>query len=150
MRIDAEVHGSDPWERALAHKLQAVDRATWRATAEAAHLIERDVKLTLRTYTHPRGEPTTSPPGQPPALVTGNLARSVIVRGPRSGRGRYQVVAHIGPTAVYSRIQELGGRAGRKHRSRLPKRPYVKPTVRRLRKEVRRIYQRHWTRALLS
>ena len=148
--MDAVLHGSDEWERALDRKFHAAERETVKATAAAAHLVEREIKLTLRTYTHRPGEKTTSPPGQPPALVTGNLARSVIVRGPRAGRKPYQVVAHIGPTAVYSRIQELGGRAGYRHRSRLPKRPYVRPTVRRLRRDIRQIYRRRWTKALLS
>lgn len=159
--MDGKLHGSGKWERALDRKFVAVERSTWKATAAAAHLIEREIKLTLRTYTHPEGTPTTSPPGQPPALVTGNLRRSIVVRGPRAGRKPYQVVAQVGPTAVYSRIQELGGRVRIRGRgevgpqrersyANLPARPYVRPTVNRVRRDVRHIYQRHWTKALLS
>lgn len=35
--------------------------------------------------------------------------------------------AHVAPTIVYARIQELGGISGKGHRSKLPPRPYVAP-----------------------
>jgi phage gpG-like protein len=37
--------------------------------------------------------------------------------------------AHVAPTAIYSRIQELGGVSGKDYRSKLPPRPYVRPAV---------------------
>lgn len=37
--------------------------------------------------------------------------------------------ARVAPTAVYSRIQELGGISGKGHRSKLPPRPYVAPSI---------------------
>lgn len=37
--------------------------------------------------------------------------------------------AHVAPTIVYSRIQELGGISGKDYRSHLPPRPYVAPSI---------------------
>ena len=38
-------------------------------------------------------------------------------------------MAHVAPTIVYSRIQELGGISGKGHKSKLPPRPYVAPSI---------------------
>jgi phage gpG-like protein len=38
-------------------------------------------------------------------------------------------MAHVAPTVVYSRIQELGGISGKDYRSKLPPRPYVAPSI---------------------
>jgi phage gpG-like protein len=60
--------------------------------------------------------------------VTGTLRRSITVKGPHPlGLGRWE--AQIGPTAVYGRIQELGGVTGRGGATVLPARPYVAPTL---------------------
>lgn len=157
----ATVHGVPAWNAAIDARLAAVDRATPRAMTEGLRIVERSVKKILRTYTHPEGTPTTSPPGQPPALVTGTLMRSIKVRGPYPGKRRYTYRGTVGPTAVYSRIQELGGRVrvrGRGHvgpqtersYARLPARPYVKPATDRVRRDVRRVFQRRWGAALTA
>lgn len=105
--------------------------ATRSATAKASHLVEREIKQTLGTSSHPRGTPTPSSPGEPPSLVTGTLRRSITVDGPHPlGLGRWE--AQIGPTAVYGRIQELGGVTGRGGATVLPPRPYVQPSFERL------------------
>lgn len=114
----------------------AVDAATKKATGIGAHLVEAEIKKNLRRYTHARGMATTSPAGEPPALVTGQLRRSIKVEGPRAmGPGVYQ--ARIGPTAVYGRIQELGGMAGPGRMTRLPARPYVAPALEALTRDGR-------------
>lgn len=159
--FEADVRGVIPWDAAILAKMAAVDRATPRAMSEGLRIVERSVKKILRTYTHPEGTPTTSPPGQPPALVTGTLMRSVRTRGPYPGRRRYTYRGTVGPTAVYARIQELGGRVrarGRGHAgpqvehsyTRLPARPYVKPATNRVRRDVRRVFANRWTAALAS
>lgn len=100
--------------------------ATRTATAHAAHVVERSIKQTLTTSSHRKGTPTPSAPGEPPSLVTGTLRRSISVTGPRPlGLGVWE--AQAGPTVVYGRIQELGGRAGRGGATELPPRPYVAP-----------------------
>jgi hypothetical protein len=157
--FEATVHGVTEWDLAIEAKMVAVDRATPQAMREGLRIVERSVKRILRTYTHPEGTPTTSPPGQPPALVTGTLMRSVKTRGPYPGKRRYTYRGTVGPTAVYSRIQELGGRVRARRRgaigpqtertyTRLPARPYVKPATDRVRRDVRRVFQRRWTAAL--
>lgn len=140
------IDGIGEWKAALKAKRGALLIATQVATTKGLHMIERDTKKVLKTYTHPRGTPTTSPPGEPPALVTGTLRRSMTVRGPVwSGMS---VTGEVGPTVVYARIQELGGRAGKDHRATLPARPYVLPTVLGDLARIRNLYRREWNRAL--
>lgn len=93
--------------------------------ATGSALVETEIKRQLTTSSHRRRTPTPSQPGQPPSLVTGTLRRSVRVTGPTAIPAGYR--AAIGPTQIYSRIQELGGVAGRG--AILPARPYVVPAV---------------------
>jgi hypothetical protein len=92
----------------------------------------------LRRYSHPAGTPTPSPKGEPPARISGTLARSMRqepASGARKiGTHKYQVV--VGPTVVYGRIHELGGWAGPGHRTYIPRRPYINPAVIRLRHQI--------------
>jgi phage gpG-like protein len=117
-------------------------QATRKALAKSAHLVERHAKVLLSLSSHPKGTPTPSRPGQPPSLVTGTLKRSVKVRGPRRTSSGFEAV--IGPTAVYGRIQELGGLAGRGLRSRLPARPYMRPAMRQSIPGIRAIFGSEW------
>lgn len=112
--------------------------------AMAGTFKDRLTGVTLRRYSHPPATKTPSPPGQPPAWMTGELARSVTsVLGPSGGM---TATATVGPHTVYARIQEYGGsirpvRArflrwtedGIVHYSkhvRLPPRPYMRPAIR--------------------
>lgn len=136
------------WEiglRAMEHRIW---RATFRATQAGMYVVERNVKMYLRTFTHSRGTPTPSPRGAPPALVSGHLRRTWHTGHVHEGLRPWTVEVDGGPTAVYSRIQELGGWAGRNHTSHLPKRPYVRPMVKASRREIRRIYIEYWTDAI--
>ena len=60
----------------------------------------------------------------------------------------WTIEAKGGPTAVQSRIQELGGWTGRNYASHLPKRPYVRPMMRASRREIHRNYIYHLTGAV--
>lgn len=111
----------------LAEMLVAVPVATSAATVAVAHIAEREIKNQLRMTSHPKRTPTPSAPGSPPSLVTGNLFRSPKVVGPTKLPG--SVSAQVGPTMIYSRIQELGGDTGRGHAVHLPPRPYVRPGI---------------------
>jgi phage gpG-like protein len=136
-QLDAAIEG-------LAVSLNAATRS---ATAQASHLLEREIKQTLSKASHPRGTPTPSSPGEPPAVVTGTLRRSITVKGPHPlGLGRWE--AQIGPTAVYGRVQELGGVTG--HGAVLPARPYVQPAFERLAATgaLSRVYHSAWRRAI--
>lgn len=122
-RIVIAVTGSDELAAAL-ERLAEAGQSVARPAAEAmAAVAERAVKQELSASSHPRGTPTPSLPGEAPSLVTGQLRRSV--RRTRSEGAGSHWEAHVAPTTVYARIQELGGSAGRGHRSRLPARPYV-------------------------
>ncbi|MCX5285696.1 HK97 gp10 family phage protein [Streptomyces sp. NBC_00198] len=131
----------------LAQLEAELQRATRLATAHAAHLAEAAIKQMLTTSSHPKGTPTPSAPGDPPSLVTGTLRRSIKVKGPvPAGFGRW--LAEVGPTAVYGRVQELGGTAGRG--SVLPPRPYVQPAFEQLVASgaIARSYHLAWRAAL--
>lgn len=105
------------------------------------------VNVELRRYTHPPYTRTTSPPGEPPALVTGTLRRSVRAE-PAIATGDWSARSSVAPHTVYARIQELGGhirpvRAAALRwtedgqvvfsmHSYLPKRPYMAPARERM------------------
>lgn len=99
-----------------------------KAEAETPAMINeilRKVATQQRTLltlgSHPPGTRTGSPPGSPPWRITGHLTDSVTVRRARPlGPGRWE--GSVGPTAVYGRVQELGGGP-----FRLPARPSLRP-----------------------
>lgn len=103
------------------------ETAAPRAAVTAMSLaVVKAAQLELTRKTHRAGTPTPSAPGEPPALVTGTLRRSVIATPPEpAGPARW--TASAGGTVVYARIQELGGQAGRG--SLLPARPYLRPAT---------------------
>lgn len=103
------------------------------AMARVAHVAIRE-KLNLAG--HAPGTPTPSPPGSPPARITGRLDESVRVTQRHREPGRAE--DHVAPTAVYARIQELGGWTGAGHQTYLPPRPYVRPAVEAARPRLRR------------
>jgi phage gpG-like protein len=120
--------------------------ATRQATAKLLHQIERAAKANLALGTHRRGEPTTSAPGEPPDLVTGNLRRGVQVTGPEAV-GATGWRGEVGPTAIYGRIQELGGITGA-HHSVLPARPYMQPAWDEVEPLIAPTYRAAWLGAL--
>lgn len=136
-------------EAALAKITELVvkqNAATRTATAKALHVVEREIKTNLSRGSHRKGEPTGSLPGEPPDLVTGNLRRSITVTGP-DPVGAVSWAGKVGPTAVYGRIQELGGVTGA-HGSHLPARPYVEPALDRVQPEIARIFYEAWASAI--
>lgn len=123
-----------------------MEAATQRATREVLHLIERRTKQRLAEKSHKRGTPTPSGAGEPPALITGNLRRSISVSGPEPmGLGVWG--GKVGPTAIYGRVQELGGTTAR---GTLPARPYLRPSLEELLPEIAEIYRAAWASAIVS
>jgi phage gpG-like protein len=101
-----------------------------QAAQRMSDVGERAIKLELSRSSHSSGTKTPSKAYvDPPSLISGRLRESV-----RQTR-LYQVgmtwIAHVAPTTVYARIQELGGWAGWQHKSHLPPRPYVRPALNR-------------------
>jgi phage gpG-like protein len=146
--ISVSVQGADRVEAALDRIAQRVRSATRSAVKDATRLVERRASVELGRYYHPPGTPTPSPPGQPPARISGHLRGSLSPTGPYPVAGGFG--GKLGPTAVYSRIQELGGQAGRNHSVTLPPRPYMRPTQSKAMADgsLRRIFVGAWRRAL--
>lgn len=110
-------------------EIKAGGEAAVKPAAEAMGAVgDQAIKKKLGLSSHAPGTKTPSTPGMPPSLITGSLRRSV--RKTRSYQsGAHEWTVHIAPTIVYARIQELGGRTGRGHRTHLPPRPYVAPAL---------------------
>lgn len=143
MAIDQRVRvkGSDAWERALSAMAVRVAVATSRATRDAGRHLVRTTTARLNLYSHAPGTPTPSPPGGPPARVSGDLMRS-IRQEPTVRRQRGVYSTRVGPTAVQSRAQERGYAPGH-----LPARPFLKPATRDELATIRRTYVQHWREA---
>jgi phage gpG-like protein len=119
---------------------EMAERGGPSAAQAMGHQLVREVtRNELIRYTHPAGARTSSPPGQPPAIISGNLRRSIKQEPIAGGRpvGRYRWETTVGGTVVYARIQELGGWAGRNHSTYLPRRPYLSAAVLRSRSSIR-------------
>jgi hypothetical protein len=139
--------GVHEFAHALEKLVAEADTAARVATATGGHEIEREAKRQLGLKSHQAGTETPSEPGEPPALVTGTLRRSIHVEGPHpEGFGGW--VVRVGPTVIYGRIQELGGDAGRGHAARLPARPYMKPAFEAVTPRLGEIYRAAWGRAI--
>lgn len=143
--IGFEIRGDREAAAGLRGESAKVHAAMRRGVALAAHHLQSRIQTKLSLTSHAPGTPTPSPPGHPPSLITGSLRRSVKVRGPRSTGDGWE--AHVGPTIVYGRIQEFGGRTGRGHRTHLPARPYVGPATRESALTIRAIIRREVARA---
>lgn len=87
---------------------RAASAAVPAVDAMAASYQDRVANVTLRLYQHAPETWTNSPPGQPPAHVTGELAGSV--RATPGVLVAFAVAgASVAPHTVYAEIQETGG-----------------------------------------
>lgn len=125
----------------------ALEDATRRAIDEGLGLIESNARTLLTMRAHERGTPTPSRPGEPPARISGALARAVKrSRTEQVGDGIYS--GSVGPEIVYGRIQELGGVTGRHHATHLPPRPYLRPAMEIASSQIRRRFEVRWSEAI--
>lgn len=126
--VGASFHGVDAFKGAIDGLIAGANEGSRKGVSIAAIKLSSKVKVKLTTSSHKKGTPTPSRAGDPPSLVTGTLRRSVkTTPAIPLGTGAWQ--ASVGPTAVYSRIQELGGECGRGGLTRLPARPYLAPAL---------------------
>lgn len=144
---------------ALSAMVARQNAATMSGLGKAAHLLERQIKADLSTTSSTGAEKrdtkgrfakrgsTSSPPGTPPFLRSGDLRRSVQVEGPEP-RGSGSWEASVGPTVIYGRIQELGGRTGRHGATVLPARPYVGPALESTKPMMAAVMREAWRGAL--
>jgi hypothetical protein len=145
--VHVKVVGGRRLRAGLKRHIAALDAGLKRGVDKGAREYGRAIRENLRLKTHPVGTATPSAPGEPPALMTGHMMRSVKHRGARRLRA-HVFMASTGPTAVQSRIQEKGGWTGASHRTYLPPRPYVGPAVRIATPKVREIIRREVSAAL--
>jgi hypothetical protein len=142
MAFDVRFDGAGGAASALRSIVERVGSGTEAALNEGATTVQDEIQgnLVRRFY------PPASPPGEPPASRTGLLFDRVLKRiDGEVDSGVYQ--ARVYPSTVYARIQELGGDAGRGHRSHLPARPYVRPAVDAVRDRVLQMFIAEWLRA---
>lgn len=140
--FEIKMAGLDEARARLTTAAARLDSATKSATVAAASTVQIAILNELRKSSHQKGTVTPAAPGQPPSLITGTLLRSIVLKGPVGSAGVY--TAEIGPSAVYGRIQELGGDTGRGHRTHLPARPYVAPAWAKVSAEIPEIYTSAW------
>jgi phage gpG-like protein len=156
--------------RDVAAKLREIRRlaeseAPMAACRAVGQTAETAVKVTLTTFTRTEDEITPSKPGQPPALVTGDLRRSIRRTPPvlvAPGRAGCQV----GSLLVYAPVHEYGTTIRAKNGAYLkfkyggswhavrkvtiPKRPFLATATRRLTETgmLRRVAEDAWRAAM--
>lgn len=141
----SDVFGIRELQLALDKVLVEVQTASKRIVKRSEMVVEAEAKKQF-TGAHKRGTPTTSAPGSPPDVVTGTLRRS-IKSSPVQVNGLV-AKGSVYPTAVYARIQELGGPAGRGGKTNLPARPYMTPAHDKALPAMRRVAAEEWAKAL--
>lgn len=97
------VTDSKEWSIAVGHLADIIRAYTADASLDAAEYVGSIAKAKLAEREHGPLTFSPSPPGSPPAMVSGDLAAS-ITAVPSGGTS-----AMVGPTTKYGRIQELGG-----------------------------------------
>lgn len=136
------LEGLEAWNRAVDDWIASAQSATLSGLEEGVEELRSAIQRNLARHEYP----PASQPGEPPAMRTGELFGSVEVGDPfDDGDGMYEIRAW--PSTVYARIQELGGWAGRDHRSHLPARPYVEPAVEDATDEFASIMMQAWAGA---
>jgi hypothetical protein len=147
--VSIEVFGEHEYSVALAAIAARVDVATGHATHEAAKHVQTHAHELLTQRSHARGTPTPSPPGSPPARISGDLAGSVKAHDPeRHELGHWS--AETAPDTPYAAIQEHGGHAGRGGASHLPARPYMAPAVEHSKPQIAAGYYEAWAAAIVA
>lgn len=127
-------------------RARAAGPAIKAATTAGGRAGETAVKMALTRYTHSAGTPTPAPAGGPPALVGGQLRRS-IHRTPTALIAPGCASSTWGPTVIYGIVQEFGMTISVRNKMVLanvqtgqvfgpqvtiPPRPFMAPTGRRL------------------
>jgi phage gpG-like protein len=79
--------------------------------------------------------------GNPLWVRTGRLRASILVDTKRIGR---KIRGEVGTSVVYARIHELGGRAGRGKKVKIPKRPFLKPSYEEVKDKIKADINRAW------
>lgn len=141
--VEVRFTGLEEWKNAVVALGERMNNATQRAVNEALRTAAMQERTMLGMGRHPPGTKTGSPPGSPPWMISGDLRDSVKVRRaiPKQPGVWY---GEMGPTSIYSRIQELGGDTGAGHRTHLPPRPHLYPAWRIVKPTMRDVLWKAW------
>ena len=131
---------------------QAVEKAgkSIDKSAEACRdeMMTTLIQLSKETITGKRGKTNgvwdKATAGQPPMNRTGNLRRSIRGQKINKGFGKYEAI--VGPTIIYGRAVELGGKyAPRswKGTSAMDGFPYMNPAFQKFKVQVQMIIRKH-------
>lgn len=118
--VAVEVRGLDKLQRYLGRFDKTLRDGLLRAMKQTAAVVERHVKSAKLS-------------GQVLRVRSGRLRSSIIGRAEQRGT---EIIGVVGSNVIYARIHELGGRAGRGHRTIIPARPYLKPAMEEKREEI--------------
>jgi hypothetical protein len=130
---------------AMDAQVETVQDVTPELLVDAAAAVQGTTVALLSLLSHAPGTPTPSAPGEPPAMISGELAASIVPGEPFGDGGTFGI--EIGPTAVYSRIQELGGLCGKNYRTSLPPRPYLGPAAELATDDIGDVFAEGWAAA---
>lgn len=139
------------WQAATDQWVIQARREGKKASTEVAYAIMTRARELLGWYPHPYRTQTPSPAHiGPVGRIVGSGDRHVtpgwLRESPRTTQRYEGYDVAVGPTARYSRIQELGGIAN--NNAHLPPRPYWKYAHETVVKGSRGdIYRRHWLAA---
>jgi phage gpG-like protein len=134
------VEGVDDFAAALGALGARMHAASETGADAAADLVKERIQANLDLSHYP----PASEPGTPPAYRSGFLRDEVYTSSVGTETGAQ---SEIWPSTVYARIQELGGWAGRGHKSHLDPRPYVEPALDDTAAEIGQAMIQAWTRA---
>lgn len=104
--MDIDWDGVQRFKAAIEKTVAKADAATRVFVVEGAHAVEGIVKDKANTGRHAKGEQTGASHGSGPNVVSGDLRRSIRVKGPMR-EARHGWSAQIGPTVAYGRRVEL-------------------------------------------
>lgn len=127
-------------QASLAKQQRKIDFAMHGVIKLMSLEVVRTAKDSMR-QAHQPNTPTPAIKGNPPAVITGNLKRSIKYNTARVGFGSY--IAQVGPTMIYGRRVELPEPAGFNY-------PYMATAARVLQQNgrLRQIYLQGVTAAL--
>lgn len=136
------------WSAGMHALMDRLGEATRRGVNDATGIVEREVKTALMMKSHIGRTPTPSLPGEPPAMISGDFARSVNA-DPAVSTGKNEWTGTIGTAGVQARIQELGGTVEGAFgvpglEVTLPPRPYMDPTVKANEGKIKDTIEARW------
>lgn len=124
--------------RAVTKATDKLDTGARMARDEMMNTLTQYAKEEIKGRRQP-GERAVS--GEPPMNRTGNLRRSIKGERYRQGYATYSAV--VGPTIVYGRALELGGKYAPKSWRDNQKFPYMKPAFEKFQRVAMSIMRKH-------